>query len=101
MSAPRSPRLRSDRPFRVVREAWFGGTALNGHVWRITSRVKRGATRAEDYYITTSLRDGGPLHEPASLAEALAEHRQYRLDTRREFVLGGFAEKYFGGEQKP
>ncbi len=68
----RSPKLRDGRPFKIVHECWFGGTPLNGMVWRIQTRDRSGL------HYTHSVRDGGPFGEHTSLSEALAWVRDYR-----------------------
>lgn len=81
----RSPKLRRDRPFQVRHECWFGGTRLNGMVWKITMRVARGETRAQDWYVTSETRDGGPVHPPCTLAEALSNAREDRRAHKAEW----------------
>lgn len=41
-------------------------------------RVQRGATRADDMYVTSTTRDGGPLNPPVCLEEAIANAREDR-----------------------
>lgn len=71
---PRSPRLRPDRPFQVRYEYWFGGTPLNGMVWRVQVRIHDGT------FITCMARDW--YYDPCSLQEVLATVR-YERDRRR------------------
>lgn len=78
MSAERSPRLRSDRPFKIRHRPWFGRTPLNGMVWEFQLRLPESPTG----FVCIQVRDGGPFNDYRSFSEALAEAREHRAKLR-------------------